>query len=235
MSGRLPEVTGASIAMNDTPATTAPNSPRMNGDYFPPHANTASTPYASSDDPIRLPLPARQGSGTTTPRVRPTTLDIPGLTKSKVSPDGRIAQRDVGAKLVIVMVGLPARGKSYITKKLARYLNWLQHDTRIFNVGERRRNVAGEDLQRWSGRGVAGSRREAWRGRRAHTLVRRTQAPGLIEHTLSQEPEEASRRPLNVASIILNGETKVEAPGTPQTPTPSGNLANGFACEWRWL
>ena len=37
------------------------------------------------------------------------------------------------------MVGLPARGKSYITKKMARYLNWLQHDTKIFNVGERRR------------------------------------------------------------------------------------------------
>jgi len=74
-----------------------------------------------------------------TPRIKPTTLDIPGLTKSKVSPDGRIAQRDIGSKLVIVMVGLPARGKSYITKKMARYLNWLQHDTRIFNVGERRR------------------------------------------------------------------------------------------------
>lgn len=44
-------------------------------------------------------------------------------------------------KLVIVMVGLPARGKSYITKKLARYLNWLQLDTKIFNVGERRRAV----------------------------------------------------------------------------------------------
>lgn len=41
------------------------------------------------------------------------------------------------------MVGLPARGKSYITKKITRYLNWLQHDTRIFNVGERRRVVAG--------------------------------------------------------------------------------------------
>jgi 6-phosphofructo-2-kinase len=40
------------------------------------------------------------------------------------------------------MVGLPARGKSYITKKTARYLNWLQHDTRIFNVGERRREAA---------------------------------------------------------------------------------------------
>lgn len=63
--------------------------------------------------------------------------------QSKVSPNGKIAQRDVGAKLVIVMVGLPARGKSYITKKIARYLNWLQHDTKIFNVGERRRVAAG--------------------------------------------------------------------------------------------
>ena len=44
------------------------------------------------------------------------------------------------------MVGLPARGKSYITKKIARYLNWLQHDTRIFNVGERRRIAAATPL-----------------------------------------------------------------------------------------
>jgi 6-phosphofructo-2-kinase len=69
------------------------------------------------------------------------------LTKSKVSPDGRIAQRDVGSKLVIVMVGLPARGKSYITKKLARYLNWLQHETRIFNVGEKRRKAAHHETE----------------------------------------------------------------------------------------
>lgn len=41
------------------------------------------------------------------------------------------------------MVGLPARGKSYIVKKIARYLNWLQHPTRIFNVGDRRRVAAG--------------------------------------------------------------------------------------------
>lgn len=61
-----------------------------------------------------------------------------------MSPDGRIAQRDLGSKLVIIMVGLPARGKSYVTKKLSRYLNWLQHDTKIFNVGERRRVAAGK-------------------------------------------------------------------------------------------
>jgi 6-phosphofructo-2-kinase len=61
------------------------------------------------------------------------------MTRSIVSPDGRIADRDVAAKLVIVMVGLPARGKSYITKKLRRYLAWQQHNTKIFNVGNRRR------------------------------------------------------------------------------------------------
>ncbi|KAJ1989328.1 Fructose-2,6-bisphosphatase [Dimargaris cristalligena] len=42
-------------------------------------------------------------------------------------------------KLIVVMVGLPARGKSYIVKKLKRYLNWLGYLTRIFNVGNRRR------------------------------------------------------------------------------------------------
>lgn len=67
------------------------------------------------------------------------TLNIPGQTSSKTSPDGRIASIDVGSKLVIVMVGLPARGKSYITNKLTRYLNWLQHDCRVFNVGNTRR------------------------------------------------------------------------------------------------
>ncbi|CEJ54657.1 Putative 6-phosphofructo-2-kinase 1 [Penicillium brasilianum] len=107
---------GVGTVLTDTPISTAPPSPQING------LSTISTPS----------------------RVRATTLDIPGLTKSKVSPDGRIAQRDVGSKLVIVMVGLPARGKSYITKKLARYLNWLQHDTEIFNVGERRRVAAGK-------------------------------------------------------------------------------------------
>jgi 6-phosphofructo-2-kinase len=71
-----------------------------------------------------------------------TTLNIPGMTKSRVSPDGKIAQRDVGSKLVIIMVGLPARGKSYITKKIQRYLSWQQHETRIFNVGNRRRVAA---------------------------------------------------------------------------------------------
>ncbi|KAI0472317.1 6-phosphofructo-2-kinase [Xylaria cf. heliscus] len=107
--------------------------------------STDGSPYTksiSSTAPAspRIP-PIRQNSGSATPRVRPhaTTLSIPGMTRSLVSPDGRIADRDVAAKLVIVMVGLPARGKSYITKKLRRYLAWQQHNTKIFNVGNRRR------------------------------------------------------------------------------------------------
>ncbi|KAH9518895.1 hypothetical protein Btru_008599 [Bulinus truncatus] len=43
------------------------------------------------------------------------------------------------APTVIAMVGLPARGKTYISKKLTRYLNWIGVTTKVFNVGEYRR------------------------------------------------------------------------------------------------
>ncbi|XP_077298671.1 6-phosphofructo-2-kinase/fructose-2,6-biphosphatase isoform X2 [Arctopsyche grandis] len=42
---------------------------------------------------------------------------------------------------VIAMVGLPARGKTYISKKLSRYLNWIGINTRVFNLGEYRRHM----------------------------------------------------------------------------------------------
>lgn len=42
-------------------------------------------------------------------------------------------------KIVLVTVGLPARGKTYISRKIARLLNWLGVPTRVFNVGEYRR------------------------------------------------------------------------------------------------
>src|SRR5260221_4906344 len=46
-------------------------------------------------------------------------------------------------KIALVMVGLPARGKSYIARKLARFLRWLGHETRVFNVGAYRREIVG--------------------------------------------------------------------------------------------
>lgn len=147
--------------------------------------------------------PVRQSSTASTPRMRPTTLDIPGLTRSKVSPDGKIAQRDVGSKLVIVMVGLPARGKSYITKKLARYLNWLQHDTKIFNVGEKRRVVA------------------------HHGPFTQPNSP---EHTRtkSQQKEEDA---LTAARILINGDAS--GANIPALNLPAASMPNGMNGEKR--
>ena len=48
-----------------------------------------------------------------------------------------------GQKMVLVMVGLPARGKSFTARRLARYLSWLGYPTRVFNLGEQRRTELG--------------------------------------------------------------------------------------------
>ncbi|KAK4058938.1 Fructose-2,6-bisphosphatase [Microbotryomycetes sp. JL221] len=43
------------------------------------------------------------------------------------------------AKIVVAMVGLPARGKSYLSNKLMRYMLWLEYQVKVFNVGQLRR------------------------------------------------------------------------------------------------
>lgn len=45
--------------------------------------------------------------------------------------------------LVLVMVGLPARGKTYIARKVSRFLNWLGYRARVFNIGDYRRALLG--------------------------------------------------------------------------------------------
>ncbi|KAJ8372891.1 hypothetical protein AAFF_G00275950 [Aldrovandia affinis] len=57
-------------------------------------------------------------------------------------PEKNIFQRKVcmtNCPTLIVTVGLPARGKTYISKKLTRYLNWIGVPTKEFNVGQYRR------------------------------------------------------------------------------------------------
>jgi len=49
-------------------------------------------------------------------------------------------------RLVIVMVGLPARGKSYTARRIERYLSWLGYRTRVFNVGQYRRVRVGAQV-----------------------------------------------------------------------------------------
>jgi hypothetical protein len=50
---------------------------------------------------------------------------------------------DLHAKTLIVMVGLPARGKSFLSAKLVTYFNWSGVPAKIFNAGERRRDNEG--------------------------------------------------------------------------------------------
>lgn len=44
-------------------------------------------------------------------------------------------------KLIIVMVGLPARGKSFTSNNLCRFFNWCGIKSKVFNSGEYRRNM----------------------------------------------------------------------------------------------
>ncbi|CAK65701.1 unnamed protein product (macronuclear) [Paramecium tetraurelia] len=48
-------------------------------------------------------------------------------------------------KMVIGMVGLPARGKTYISRKICRYLNWMGFKSKVFNIGNYRRQICGTD------------------------------------------------------------------------------------------
>nr|CAG8573769.1 10491_t:CDS:10 [Entrophospora candida] len=69
-----------------------------------------------------------------------TKFQHPRIVTPKI-PSGINTCEVIGSKLIVVMVGLPARGKSYIVKKLKRYLGWLQYDTK-----ETREKLAMESL-----------------------------------------------------------------------------------------
>lgn len=54
-----------------------------------------------------------------------------------------IPQRSAIQKLAVVMVGLPARGKTFVARKMQGYLSWLGYRTLWVNVGDYRRARAG--------------------------------------------------------------------------------------------
>ena len=46
-------------------------------------------------------------------------------------------------KILIVTVGLPARGKTHISRALERYLRWTGVKTQVISLGDYRRKVLG--------------------------------------------------------------------------------------------
>ncbi|TGO38514.1 hypothetical protein BGAL_0069g00110 [Botrytis galanthina] len=62
------------------------------------------------------------------------------MTRFKTRSNGLGVQVE-DTQICVVMVGLPARGKSLIAQKAQRYLKWLSIDAQVFNVGNYRRNA----------------------------------------------------------------------------------------------
>jgi len=62
-------------------------------------------------------------------------------TMTPPDPEHELGSRPpIEGPLVVVMVGLPARGKSYIARKISQYLAWHGYRTHIFNLGAYRRD-----------------------------------------------------------------------------------------------
>ncbi|XP_069972339.1 6-phosphofructo-2-kinase/fructose-2,6-bisphosphatase 1 isoform X2 [Penaeus vannamei] len=85
-----------------------------------------------------------------TPTMEPSSGEEEWRRMTREHPVMRMSRNDKEAGMdyvniphVVAMVGLPARGKTYIAMKLARYLNWVGLPTKVFNVGDYRRRAIG--------------------------------------------------------------------------------------------
>jgi len=52
-------------------------------------------------------------------------------------------QRVLTHKVLLVMVGLPVQGKSFLSQKIAGYLNWIGYNSHVFDLSEYRRSKLG--------------------------------------------------------------------------------------------
>ncbi|KAG0048048.1 hypothetical protein BGZ89_004715 [Linnemannia elongata] len=129
----IPSATLAAATPRATANNNLNNSPLGNGVYAPPQSQ--SLPPAQPT----LRTPTESFSVSAFRRRSLCSIDQPGVVMTRLPQELEDTQHEFGSKLVVIMVGLPARGKSYLVKKLQRYLTWLQYDTKVFNVGNRRR------------------------------------------------------------------------------------------------
>lgn len=84
---------------------------------------------------------------------RKNTMPVIHNPKPHVIPEGENATplEVVGAtasdKLIIILVGLPGSGKTFVSKRICRYISFFQNiPSKIFNVGDYRREMFGAQL-----------------------------------------------------------------------------------------
>ncbi|KAJ2924626.1 hypothetical protein H1R20_g12456, partial [Candolleomyces eurysporus] len=108
------------------------NAPMSPG--IPPVAFGAGGPMLKQFDESTV--VSRRGSAAGTP-----PMSVKGIGNKVAKPDYS------ESKIVVAMVGLPARGKSYLSNKLMIYLKWLEYNVQVFNVGQLRRTRAKQKAQ----------------------------------------------------------------------------------------
>lgn len=137
---------------------TVPSALDQDFDFAP---ELSSRSQAKSADSSSLHFPTgRQTSeestssfrGTATLRKRKVSLDeirLKAEERRKIYGLGGYSQQN---RVILCMVGLPARGKSYIVKMLTRYLQWTGFPVKAFNAGNLRRKegMAGADAKFFS-------------------------------------------------------------------------------------
>ena len=106
--------------------------------------SSSSTPFASPPTlpPLSSVGPASRAGAPALPPPPPPTFQY-SLASSHTRRRRARARVD-RQKLIIILVGLPGRGKTFLCNKLLCYLNWLGHETRHFNVGQFRRAQRGQ-------------------------------------------------------------------------------------------
>ena len=102
---------------------------------------SAATPRASAMAPL-----VSSDSRESVASLESPSPDQDGFSEYNPQPqDDRLVKTPMGTngdRVVLVMVGLPARGKTYIARKVQRYLSFFHGaPVEIFNVGEYRRRL----------------------------------------------------------------------------------------------
>lgn len=110
----------------------------------PTNEHKGTWPYSTANSSTSSLSSQATAGGTSIPRQERGHHKVEGIENKEISfgmsAGSTIEKPDYSeAKIVVAMVGLPARGKSYLSNKLQRYLLWLEYDVKVFNVGQYRR------------------------------------------------------------------------------------------------